>query len=89
LSTIAEIHAERKQRLSFHTPDMRISQKNIKIILDFHLLPQVWMRRALFPTESGRVSQELDIDILKCKGGRYALEESGGFFLSVIVFIRL
>jgi hypothetical protein len=47
------------------------------------------MQRALFPTESGRVSQELDIDILKCKGGRYALKESGGFFLSVIVFIRL
>jgi hypothetical protein len=31
----------------------------------------------------------LDIDILKCKGCRHALKESGGFFLFAIVFIRL
>jgi hypothetical protein len=64
-------------------------QRDIKIFLDFYLSPRVYVPRTLYPIWSDRVWQELDKDILKCKGCRYALKESGGFFLSVIVFIRL
>jgi len=64
-------------------------RQHLEILLDFHPHP---LYKCTVPCDlqsAVRVRDRLDKDILKCTGGRHVLKESGGFFLSVIVFIRL